>query len=228
MSASQGRQFKAALVRTQTSLHWTIVSVPRSVTEGWNAGARPRVRGRINGFAFRTSLLPTGKGDFTLLVNKRMQTGAGAAPGSIVTLYLEPDPEGHIVAMPPELKEALAEDALLRRWYERLPPGIRKYVSDDITQPKSDEARIRRAQRMSELLLSIMEGERTTPPILEAAFAHQPLARQGWKKMTAAQRRGHLWGIYYYKSPESRRRRTAQAVEDALRIAGQEAERKRR
>ncbi|HZD49840.1 MAG TPA: YdeI/OmpD-associated family protein, partial [Silvibacterium sp.] len=46
-----------------------------------------------------------------------------------------------------------------------------------------------------------------------------PLARQGWKLMTPTQRRGHLWGIFYYRSPEARQRRTDKAVEDAIRIA---------
>jgi hypothetical protein len=65
----------------------------------------------------------------------------------------------------------------------------------------------------------VQEGEREIPPILEAAFVRAPLAREGWKLMTPAQRRGHLWGIFYYRSPESRQRRADKAVEEAVRIA---------
>ena len=65
----------------------------------------------------------------------------------------------------------------------------------------------------------VKEGERETPPILEAAFVRSPLARKGWELMTPTQRRGHLWGISYYRSPESRQKRAAKAVAEAVRIA---------
>ncbi|MGC2639572.1 MAG: YdeI/OmpD-associated family protein [Acidobacteriaceae bacterium] len=64
-----------------------------------------------------------------------------------------------------------------------------------------------------------MEGEHTTPPVLELAFQRQPRARAGWLAMTPIQRRGHLLGIYWYQSPESRRKRAQKAVEAALRVA---------
>ena len=67
------------------------------------------------------------------------------------------------------------------------------------------------------------EGERITPPILEAAFLRQPKAREGWRAMTPVQRRGHLMGIFYYQSPESRQKRAQKTVEEAMRIAGKKA-----
>ncbi|HTD56258.1 MAG TPA: YdeI/OmpD-associated family protein [Silvibacterium sp.] len=224
MAKSLAKTFKATLERDGTSLGWTIVRVPRTVTEGWQARNRFRVKGEVSreaskGFAFRTSLFPTGNGDFTLLVNKRMQAGAGVTLGSVATFRLEPDTEEREVAIPAELKQALTGEPSLRRWYDRLPYAIRKYVTDIVTQPKSAEARVRRAETMAEHLLAMQEGERETPPILEAAFVRAPLARRGWELMTPAQRRGHLWGIFYYRSPEARQRRTDKAVEDAIRVA---------
>jgi len=38
--------------------------------------------------------------------------------------------------------------------------------------------------------------------------------------MTPLQRRGHLLGIFYYRSPEARDRRIAKMLEDALAFAG--------
>lgn len=224
MAKSSAKTFQATLERDGHSLGWTIVRVPRAVTDGWQARNRFRVKGEISregskGFAFCTSLFPTGHGDFTLLVNKRMQAGAGVALGSVATFRLEPDAEKREVEIPSELKQALSGESLLRRWYDRLPYSIRKYVTDIVTQPKSPEARVRRAEAMAEHLLAMQEGERETPPILEAAFVRAPLARRGWELMTPTQRRGHLWGIFYYRSPEARQRRTDKAVEDAVRVA---------
>jgi len=224
MAKSLVKTFKATLERGQTSLGWTIVRVPRAVTGALQAGNRFRVKGEISGlsgdkFAFRTSLFPTGNGSFTLLVNKRMQSGAKVTLGSVATFRLEPDAEEREVAMPAELKAALSGMPSLRRWYDRLPYSIRKYVTDIVLGPKSSEARVRRAEVMAETLLSMQEGERELPPILEAAFVRIPLGRKGWELMTPAQRRGHLWGIFYYRSPEARQRRTDKTVEEAVRIA---------
>ena len=224
MAKSLAKSFKATLERDGTSLGWTVVRVPRTVTDGWKARNRFRVKGEISregnkGFAFRTSLFPTGDGDFTLLVNKRMQAGAAVALGSMASFHLEPDLEKREVAIPAELKQALSGEPSLRRWYDRLPYAIRKYVTDIVTQPKSADARVRRAEAMAEHLLVMQEGERETPPILEAAFVRAPLARRGWELMTPTQRRGHLWGIFYYRSPEARHRRADKAIEDAMRIA---------
>jgi uncharacterized protein YdeI (YjbR/CyaY-like superfamily) len=77
-----------------------------------------------------------------------------------------------------------------------------------------------RAELMVERMMQAMEGERMLPPILEAAFLRQPKAREGWRAMTPVQRRGHLLGIFYYQSPESRQKRAQKAVEEAVRIAG--------
>jgi Domain of unknown function (DUF1905)/Bacteriocin-protection, YdeI or OmpD-Associated len=224
MAKTLVKTFKATLERGQASLGWTIIRVPRHVTDVWQAGRRVRVKGEIKrdggkGFAFRTTLFPAGNGEFTLLVNKRMQAGAGVSLGSVAVFRLEPDTEVREIAIPPELKEILADVPSLRRWYDRLPYSIRKYVTDIVLGPKSPEARVRRAEAMAEHLLAMQEGEKETPPILEAGFVRSPLARQGWKLMTPAQRRGHLWGVFYYRSPEARQRRADKVIEHAVQIA---------
>jgi len=88
-----------------------------------------------------------------------------------------------------------------------------------VNEAKSSEAREKRAAKMAEWIMLAMEGEKETPPILRAAFLREPLARKGWVAMTPTQRRNHLLGIFHYQSVKSRETRTAQAVEDALRVA---------
>jgi uncharacterized protein YdeI (YjbR/CyaY-like superfamily) len=218
MAKSSVKTFKATLKSDSTSLKWTVVSVPRSITDQWKTG-RPRVKGEINGFPFRTSLFSTGKSDFILLVNRKMQAGAKVVLGSVAEFRLEPDAEERIIAVPAELKAAMKGAAALRRYYDELPYSARKYISDLVTAAKSPEARARQAERLAEVTFAMLEGERETPPILQAAFVRTPQAKKGWELMTPVQRRGHLWGIFYYKSPESRQKRAAKAIEEAIRIA---------
>ncbi len=186
-----------------------------------------KVKGEINGFAFRTSLFPTGKGYHYLLVNKRMQAGAGARPGSVAQFRLEPDTEKRVATVPAELQRVLNEDRSLRRWFDQLNYSIRKWITDRVVQVKSAEARVRRAEQVAEQLMATMEAELELPPILKLAFAREPRAFAGWQRMSPLHRRGHLLAIFYYRSPEAHDRRIAKVIEDALAFAARETKREK-
>jgi uncharacterized protein YdeI (YjbR/CyaY-like superfamily) len=219
MAKLSAKKFQARLERIDSPLKWVIIRIPFDVGKVWGARGQLKVKGEINGFAFRTSLFPTGKGDHMLLVNKRMQRGAGAGPGTVSQFRVEPDTEERIVTVPAELKRALAEDRSLRQWFDKLNYSTRKYINDWIAEVKSAEARMRRAEQIAERLLATMEAERELPPILQIAFAHNLRAREGWERMSAARRRGHLLGIFYYRNPEARGRRVDKALQDAADFA---------
>jgi uncharacterized protein YdeI (YjbR/CyaY-like superfamily) len=217
---SPAKTFRALLEPLGNELRWTIARIPFDVAKAWPERRGMRVRGEINGFAFRTALfaLPHGEGRM-LLVNKRMQNGANASVGSMVQISLEPDFEERPALMPPELAKALKGDRRLRKWFDGLSEYARRTFGAMVDELKSPEARMAQAESIAERLLLTMEGELETPPILRAAFLRQPLAELGWKAMTQAQRRTHLLGIFYYRSTETRQRRAAQAVDEAIRIA---------
>jgi len=161
------RQFQGVLEHDGTTLNWTIVKVPFDPTKEWRERNRLRVRGTINGFAFRTSLFRMKKGEFFLLVNKPMQKGGGVTLGSLATVVLEPDVEKRLVRTPAELERLLRQDRGLRTWHAALNESSRKWVAEWISQPKSAESREKRAEQMAERMLLTMEGEHRPPPILE-------------------------------------------------------------
>jgi len=210
------KSFEAILERGAGRLNWVIVRIPFDVSKVWGTRAGLRVKGEINGFAFRTSLFPTGDGHHTLLVNKKMQAGAKAVVGAVARFVLEPDTAPRIVTMPAELERALSEVRALRRWFDQMSPSMRKYIAAWVAEVKSAEARERRAVQIAERLLATMEAERDLPPLLRAAFGRDPRAYEGWKQMSVAQRRGHLLGIFYYRDPKAQARRAAKAVKEAL------------
>jgi uncharacterized protein YdeI (YjbR/CyaY-like superfamily) len=217
------KSFKATLERPGSRLGWTIVRIPFDVHKTWGTRGLCKVKGEINGFVFRTSLFPTGKGDHFLMVNKKMQAGGSAVAGTVALFRLVPDTEVRIAIVPADLKRVLGEDRELRRWFDQLNYSTRKWIGDWITQVKSAEARVRRAQQVAEQMMSTMEAERELPPVLQVAFAKHPRAREGWERMSVLQRRGHLLAIFYYRSPEARARRVAQAVEASAQAAEKSA-----
>ncbi len=218
MSASTVKSFTAVLEPLQNGLGWVIARIPFDVAKAWPVRRGLRVRGEIEEFPFRTSLFPVAStGNHFLLVNKKMQAGANAKIGSKVRIRIEPDLEKRAAQLPLELANALKGDRRLRKWFGRLSYSWRKEIGDWVVEPKSTAGRQLRAERMAERLLLTLEGETELPPILHAAFLHQPQARKGWDSMTPIQRRHHLLAIYYYQGVDSRERRAAKVVEDALR-----------
>lgn len=217
MSRSAAQTFTSRLERLRSNLGWTIARVPFDVNKAWPERVRLRVRGQIEGFAFRTSLFAfSDSGGHFLLVNKKMQAGAGAAIGDKVRITLEPDLEERVAIVPSELAKAMAGDRQLKRWFDKLSPSMRREIGRWVGEPKSAASRQKRAAKMAERLLFTMEGESEPPPVLRAAFLRQPLAAAGWEALTPTQRRNHLLGVSYYETAEARERRAAKAVEEAL------------
>jgi len=214
------KSFTATLEPDGTRLRWVIARVPFNIAKAWPVRKGRRVRGTIEGFAFRTSLFPDPRGEGQiLLVNRGMQIGANAHVGDRVRITLEPDLEEREIVIPPELERELKSDRGLKRWLERLSPSMRREIGKWVGEPKSPESREKRAAKMAEGLFQAMEGETDPPPVLKAAFQRQPRARAGWQALTEMQRRNHLLGIFYYETAEGRERRTAKAIEDCLRTA---------
>jgi uncharacterized protein YdeI (YjbR/CyaY-like superfamily) len=210
------KTFKATLERMASNLGWVIIRVPLNVPKVWGVRGMLKVKGEINGFGFRTSLFPTGKGYHYLLVNKRMQVGANASAGETADFRLEPDTAERVIKVPAELQRILKEDRSFSRWFDQLNYSTRKWLTDLISNVKSPQARLRRAEQVAEQLLATMEAEHELPPVLKLAFARDPRAFAGWQLMSPTQRRGNLLAIFYYRNPGSRDRRIAKMLEAAL------------
>jgi uncharacterized protein YdeI (YjbR/CyaY-like superfamily) len=225
--APAARRFEARLERLRSRLNWIIIRMPFDAARVWGTRGQIKVKGEINGFAFRTSLFPTREGRHILLVNKRMQKGARAAEGSVARFQIEFDNEKRTVAIPDELQRIFNKDRALCRWYDDLNHSTRNDIAKWITEPKGSEARVRRAEQIAERLLAVMEAERELPPVLQVAFARHPRAREGWDLMSASRSRGHLFGIFYYRTPDAQARRIDKMLEDATALADKAIDKKK-
>ena len=215
------KRFTAVLEPDGTALKWTVVRVPFDLVKTWPVRKGRRVRGEIEGFAFRTTLLPDPMGGgHVLLVNKKMQAGAGVRKGDKARIWLEPDLEEREILLPVELKRELNGDRALRKWFDGLSDSNRREAGMWVSEPKSAESRRKRAARLAERLMQAMEGMEEPPPVLKAIFQRQPRAREAWFALTPVQRRNHLLGIFYYETVESRERRAMKAIEEATKKQG--------
>ena len=214
------KSFRAPLEATGTSLRWVIARVPVDLKKAWPMWKSRRVFGEINGFPFKTALIPGTKGQgHVLIVNKKMQAGARARAGERALIRLTPDLGELVIDLPPEFAKILKSDRALKKWFDAISPSMRKGLANLVAEAKTIETRQKRAESLVESLMLAMEGEVEPPPILRAAFQRQPEARRGWELMTPTQRRNHLLGIFYSQTVDGRERRAAKAIESCLAIA---------
>ena len=208
----RARTFRAPLEQGSLALGWIIARVPFDPAEVWPKMIRLRVRGEINGFAFRTSLFPDPRGGFYLLVNRVMQKVGGTHLGDTADFRLEPDLEPRSAELPDELAVLLDDEPGLRPWYDSLSEYTRREIGKWITSVKTDASRMKRAEQMAERLLATLEAEVDLPPIIVAAFRRNPKARAAWDSLTPLQRRNQLMAVFYYQTPEARERRVEKIV----------------
>jgi uncharacterized protein YdeI (YjbR/CyaY-like superfamily) len=208
--------------------YWVAVRLPFDPHKVWPVPKPLRVRAVINGVPFRSTLFGNREDGRLLLVNRTIQSKAGATPGSQVQVEIEPDVDERSAEPPPELAKLLKSDRALKKWHSQLNYSIRSWMASEIAKPKSPDARIRQAERIAEQMMLTMEAEQVLPPILQAAFRRQPLAQAGWDSMTPIQRRMHLLGIFHCQGPDARANRVNYMLRDALRRAGHPPERHER
>jgi uncharacterized protein YdeI (YjbR/CyaY-like superfamily) len=218
MPKSQVKNFRGTLERLRGNLGWIIVRIPFDVKKTWGS-ARPKVRGDVNGAVFRTSVFPEKDGRAFLLINKQLQKNAGIVEGITATFKIELDTAPREVEIPAELNGIFADSKRLKKWFESLSYSYRRWIADWIAEPKSAASRERRADQIAERLMETMEAERELPPLIKAAFERNALARKGWGRMTARQRRGELMAIFYYRTPEARQRRLQKVLDFAKNVA---------
>ena len=141
------KEFRSKLLSQGPGGAWTFMKVPFSAEKVWGTRAMLRVRGTINGFGFRSCIMPLGDGTHCMMVNKAMQAGAKAKPGATVKVVMEPDTAPRVVTVPAELKKAFAKNKVAKAAFEKMPYSHKKEYVGYIIEAKQTETRARRVAR---------------------------------------------------------------------------------
>jgi bifunctional DNA-binding transcriptional regulator/antitoxin component of YhaV-PrlF toxin-antitoxin module len=127
------------------------ITPPVNIPEVFGTRARIPVRGTINGYPFRSSLMPYG-GIHMMPVNKTLREGAGIKPGDHVEVVMERDEEERTVDAPPLLQKELAKNKTARANWEKLSFTHKKEMAQSILGAKQEETRIRRLAKIMDVL----------------------------------------------------------------------------
>jgi hypothetical protein len=143
-------EFKVKLEGKEgSSVAW--LNAPFDVEKLFGTRARVPVRGTINGFPFRTSLMPMGGCD-GMAVNKTMRDGEGVEAGDTVNLILERDQAERVVEVPPLLKKELAKSKTAQTHWQKLSYTHQKEIALSIREAKQEETRVRRLAKAVNIL----------------------------------------------------------------------------
>jgi hypothetical protein len=129
------------------------IAPPVDVVEFFGTRTRVPVRGTINGFPYRSSLMPCGAQRLRMMpVNKILCSGAGVQPGDVVDVVMERDPEERTVDPPSDLKKAMAKSEAAKSNWEKLSFTHKKEMAASIRDAKKEETRIRRLAKVMQVL----------------------------------------------------------------------------
>jgi len=134
------------------------LSAPFDVKKTFGTIARVPVRGTINGFPFRSSLMPMG-GCHSMVVNKQMREGAGVKAGDVVTVVMESDEAPRTVEIPDLLKKELSKSKIAQANWEKQSFTNQKEMARSITEVKQEETRVR---RLAKVMDALKKGKRWT------------------------------------------------------------------
>jgi hypothetical protein len=124
---------------------------PFDVVETYGTRGRVAIRGTINGFPFRSSLMPM-DGRHMMPVRKSLRDGAGVNPGDTVSVVMERDEAERTVEVPTVLKKELAKNKTAQANWEKLSFTSQKEIALSITGAKKEETLVRRLAKAVDIL----------------------------------------------------------------------------
>jgi hypothetical protein len=124
---------------------------PFDVVDVFQRRGRVPVRGSINGFPFRSSLMNMGEGH-VMVVNAQIRAGAQCKAGDTVSMVMELDDDKRTVEVPAYLKRIIAADPKARAFWPKLSFTHQKEYVREIDGAKRPETREKRIAAMMEAL----------------------------------------------------------------------------
>jgi hypothetical protein len=140
------------------------VVVPAAVAAKAQLAHGARVRGTVNGVAYRSSLMKY-SGVFHLGVHKATANAAGVSGGKRVEVTIELDDEPLPTdTVPDDLVAALARDRSAKASWVKLAPAVRRGYVKNLLDAQKPETRARRIAKIVETVREGVPARRTWKP----------------------------------------------------------------
>lgn len=147
------KQHFKVLLEKHESMEACGIHVPFDVQEVFGTKARVPVRGTINGYPFRSSIMNMGDGHM-MAVNKELREGAKVKGGDIIDVVMERDEEPRVITPPTDFAKALKANKEAKTFWDKLSYTHQKEHVRAIEDAKKEETRIRRIEKAIKMLVA--------------------------------------------------------------------------
>ena len=143
-------KFKVKLIG-QAGSEVAALKPPFDVAEVFQRKGRVPVKGTINGFPFRSSLMNMGDGHM-MAVNAQLRAGGHCKAGDTVAVVMELDEDERKVEVPNYLKKIINSDVKAKEFWSRLSFTHQKEYVREIDGAKRPETKEKRIAAMMDAL----------------------------------------------------------------------------
>jgi Bacteriocin-protection, YdeI or OmpD-Associated/Domain of unknown function (DUF1905) len=144
------KKFKVKL-QSHPGTEAAILKPPFDVVEVFERKGRVPVKGKINRFPFRSSLMNMGDGHM-MVVNAQLRSGAKCKAGDTVTVIMDLDEDKRTVEVPAYLKKMIDRDPKAREFWPKVSFTHQKEYMREIEGAKRPETRDKRIAAMMDAL----------------------------------------------------------------------------
>jgi Bacteriocin-protection, YdeI or OmpD-Associated/Domain of unknown function (DUF1905) len=144
------KEFKIKLL-SHAGTEAAMLKPPFDVVEVFQCKGRVPVKGTINGFPFRSSLMNMGDGHM-MVVNAQLRAGAKCKAGDTVIVLMQLDEGKRTVEVPGRLKKMIDRDPKAREFWSGLSFTHQKEYVREIDGAKRPETREKRIAAMMDAL----------------------------------------------------------------------------
>ena len=108
---------------------------------------------------YSMNLMPNGTGGHWLHLKKEIRDAIGKTEGDTVTIELEKNDKPRSIDVPDYLRWLLDDDPVVAKYFEKMPISGKKFWTEYIQEPKNDDAKVQRINRLFEYLHDHYAGE---------------------------------------------------------------------
>ena len=113
----------------------------------------------VEGKTYSMNLMPNGTGGHWLHLKKEIRDAIGKTEGDSVNIQLEKDDKPRTINVPDYLQWLLDDDPQVTRYFERMPISGKKFWMEFIQEPKNDDVKVQRINRLFEYLHEQYSGK---------------------------------------------------------------------
>ncbi|MCY1721332.1 DUF1905 domain-containing protein [Prolixibacteraceae bacterium Z1-6] len=114
----------------------------------------------VEGARYSMNLLPNGKGGHWIHLKKEILTAVGKQEGDNIKIQVERDTAPRTIKIPDYLQWLLDNDSEMANYFARMPVSAKKFWVGFIEEPKNDDIKVNRINRLFQFLIEQYAGKK--------------------------------------------------------------------